>query len=143
MVGWERSVDVGWWMLDGGCRWWDGGAHEVVDFTRSIAEPAAPPPYARAQARSKNSSGTPFHRRRRDPSRSFLNAVEKLRGREMWMDELNVDGFSLIRRMKGLCSGWSCVYVEYIVSFEIATVRELRVTRNFLEKEIFAPNYPS
>lgn len=28
--------------------------HEVVDFTRSIAEPAAPPPYARAQAHSKN-----------------------------------------------------------------------------------------
>lgn len=103
VVGWERSVDVGWWMLDGGCRWWDGGAHEVVDFTRSIAEPAAPPPYARAQARSKNSSGTAFHRRRRDPSRSFLNAVEKLRGTEMWIDELNVDGFSLIRRMKKVC----------------------------------------
>lgn len=103
VVGWERSVDVGWWMLDGGCRWWDGGAREVVDFTRSIAEPAAPPPYARAQARSKNSTGTAFHRRRRDPSRSFLNAVEKLRGTEMWIDELNVDGFSLIRRMKKVC----------------------------------------
>lgn len=24
--GWERIVDVGCWMLDGGCSPWDGGA---------------------------------------------------------------------------------------------------------------------
>lgn len=45
----------GRWTLDGGCWMVDaaGGmaVHEVVDFTRSIAEPAAPPPCARAQTR--------------------------------------------------------------------------------------------
>lgn len=48
----------GRWTLDGGCWMVDaaGGmaVHEVVDFTRSIAEPAAPPPCARAQTRSKS-----------------------------------------------------------------------------------------
>lgn len=45
-VGAERgpwTLDAGWWMLQRGM-----AVHEVVDFTRSIAGPAAPPPYARA-----------------------------------------------------------------------------------------------
>lgn len=47
----------GTWTLDAGCWMVDAArgmaVHEVVDFTRSIAEPAAPPPYARVQAHSK------------------------------------------------------------------------------------------